>query len=96
MTTKHKRRSRPTREERSSKALAGVDVSTCDERRELRTIALDKTLPAAARVAALRTLCQLDGKLGREDRGDDERTPSQKRADEINSRAVALLRRKPR
>jgi hypothetical protein len=49
---------RPTRAQRSAKALAelGVDPSSIDPRKILASIAIDTTAPAAARVQACRLL----------------------------------------
>jgi|SRR4051812_13052204 hypothetical protein len=47
---------RPSRAEASTKALFGIDLTTCDPLAILRAIAADLSAPASARVAACRAL----------------------------------------
>jgi hypothetical protein len=91
---KQQRRGRPTRAlaaERAAAALKalGVDFRTADPEMILRAIACDTSAPAAARVAACRTLLGLgdagdgSGKLARAD----------VRLQEVNALAIQLLTR---
>jgi hypothetical protein len=51
-----RRRGRPTRQEASKAALAGIDLAAIDPRQVLLTICADPSAPASARVAAARAL----------------------------------------
>jgi hypothetical protein len=73
---------RPSRAEASAKALLGVDLAAVDPVAILRTIASDASVPASARVAACRAL------LGQRDHD-----PTDSPGNDINARAVALMRR---
>jgi hypothetical protein len=60
--TPRRRRGRPSRKEEVRRALAeiGADPAAIDPRRILASIAADAGAPAGARVAACRTLLNLD------------------------------------
>ena len=75
---------RPSRAEASAKALRGVDLAEIDPVAILREIAGDTSAPAGARVAAAKTLLEVQDQDPAENAGGDTR---------INARAVALMRR---
>jgi hypothetical protein len=78
-----RKRGRPTREEATAKALATilVDPSTIDFRQVLAGIAVDRSAPAGARVAACRTLLGLS-------ESSDARTVAD---DPVSERAIAIM-----
>jgi hypothetical protein len=80
-----RRRGRPTREEATAKALAAilVDPSTIDPRQILAGIAMDRSAPAGARVAACKVL------LGVKDQ--DSAEDSAAAAGDVAARAIQLL-----
>jgi hypothetical protein len=93
------RRGRPTRAvaaERAASALRalGVDPSTVSPEMILRAIACDVSQPAAARVAACRTLLGLcdPGDAGGD--GSAKLTRADVRLQEVNALAIELLTRK--
>lgn len=51
---------RPDRAIATVRALKGVDTTKCDARQVLREVALDRSQPGSARVAAARALGELD------------------------------------
>ena len=75
---------RPSRAEASAKALRGVDLAEIDPVAILREIAGDTSAPAGARVAAAKTLLEVQDQDPAENARGDTR---------INARAVALMRR---
>jgi hypothetical protein len=78
-----RKRGRPTREEATAKALAAilVDPLTIDPRQILAGIAVDRSAPAGARVAACRTLLGLS-------EGPDARMVAE---DSVAERAIRLM-----
>jgi len=75
---------RPSRALASAKALLGVDLKAVDPVAILRAIAADLSAPASARVAACRTLLELQDQDSAENPDGDTR---------INMRAAAMMRR---
>ena len=75
---------RPNRAAASTKALAGVDLAAVDPVAILREIAGDTSAPAGARVAAAKTLLEVQDQDPAENAGGDTR---------INARAAAMMRR---
>ena len=78
---------RPTRQQATAKALAGlvVDPTTVDPRVILAQIMVDTSAPAAARVSAAKAL------LADRERGDSAEGTRQDA--DLNRRALALMRR---
>ena len=74
---------RPSRAEATTKALCGLDLTEIDPVAILREIAADLSAPATARVAACRTLLEVQ-EQDPADPGGDTR---------INARAAAMMRR---
>jgi hypothetical protein len=75
---------RPTRAQASAKALAGlvVDPTTVDPKRILAEIMVDTSAPHSARVSAAKALLA-------DQRGDGDEA----RHDDLNKRALSLMRR---
>ena len=86
--SKNKRPSRPTREERSNRALQNVDVANVDPLLVLKLVAADPTQPAAARVSAARALLAA--------RVVDLPSADSRERDDLNRRALTLLARAQR
>ena len=82
-----RRRGRPSKEEEVRQALAeiGVDPALIDPRRILAAIAINKSMPPTARVAACKAL------LGVQDQ--DATAAEDVPAGDINARAAAMMRR---
>ena len=81
-----RRRGRPSKEEEVRQALAeiGVDPALIDPRRILAAIAINKSMPPTARVAACKALLHVQ----------DQDDPAEDRpGGDINARAVAMMQR---
>ena len=86
----NKRPCRPTREERSRKALAGIDLDQCDTRKVLRQIAMDETLHPSARVAACRELnAMAEAQTRSQPLMGASRAESEAR--DVNERAISMM-----
>jgi hypothetical protein len=81
MTKRKRKAGRPNRREASSKALAGVDVTTVDPFEVLRTIAADVSAPASARVAAAKALV-----------ADSQKQPEDEAGDPVSRHALRILK----
>ena len=82
-----RRRGRPSRKEEKERALAeiGIDSALIDPRRILAAIAINKSMPPTARVAACKALLGV--------KGQDATAAEDVPAGDINARAVAMMRR---
>jgi hypothetical protein len=74
---------RPSRAEASAKALAGIDLATCDPLAILRQIAADASAPASARVMACKALLDVQ-----------DQDPAKDGDTRINERAIAMMMRR--
>ena len=81
-----RRRGRPSKQEELRQALAeiGVDPALIDPRRILAAIAINKSMPPTARVAACKALLGVK---------EQDATAEDVPAGDINARAVAMMHR---
>ena len=81
-----KRRGRPpVRASASEAALAGIDPTSCDPKRVLQEIALDRSAPHAARVMAAKALLRTSTIISTPDRSIT--------LDRVSARAIEMLGR---
>ena len=82
------KRGRPSRAVASKRALAGINLAAIDPLDVLRSIAADRSAPAAARLGAARTLLAHGGGKKKLDGDGDGSEP----LDPVSRRALRLLK----